>query len=500
MIRLTLTFILLAIGVLNAQDISVLQFPPYIKPGSAGPAIGELLTDTLWNTGKTPVRFYLQFNGKIAGSSPLKNDLLKNDAAHTKWLKTQSNSTDPNERRLQYVLAEARLQKAFHTRGPLIADPEHVNDIKAGFSLLQSTTGSALSIQYKQGKMYSSQVLANVTALAATDSACKAENFRMVSLPNLHLIEVMYKGKWVAVDPNSGTFALIFKNKSGGYYSTEELLKDTSLIYPNYIPVDVNGQAVYALFAGDTSRYRLLFDNREVITTPYEAIATAPVSGDFILPPGAGIVFTYKNGLSIDTSTASGKQYFKRLFSLQKRCTPATTQYCDSFLNLIATNEGVSLTEAKDAVYEGKITFYNGPRNFSPFRFEAAYGFPFAPTVQLLIPPHEKPLVVGRDIKAPLLALGPGFSLWNDKIIPSVAKETISYIDNGEMPPSAKPQALNAAINLNTVNWLGGLTICQYGNMNSLVITRRNARPKSVLKQLSAESVSTIFPAPVKNK
>ncbi len=485
---------------LQAQQQVTLQFPPYLTPGSTGPAIGELLTDTLWNTGKEPVEFYFQFTGKIAGTSPFKKQLLKDNAGHAAWLQAQSTATSADERRLQYVLAEARLQKTLHAHGPLICEPEHVNDTAAGYNVLQTTTGSLLSTKFKQGKMYCTQVLTNVTALAATDTACRAQYFRIVSLPNLHLIEVQYKNNWVAVDPNAGTFALVFKNKKGGYYSVADLLADTSLIYPDYPQLDAQGQIRYRIFAGDTSRYRRLFDKRAVITKAFEPLETLPVTGSFILPPGGALVFSYNNGISIDTSTADGKQYFTRLFNLQKRCGPQSVQYCDSFLTLIAKKEGVTLNQAKDAVYDGKIVFYNGAQNFSPFFMDGTGAFPYHPTLQLLVPAHSQPLALGRDIKAPLFVLDSAFSLWNNKAIPNLKATDIYCLESGQIKPMEIPLTITAAYNPNTINWLGGLTLLQQGNVNCLKITRRTPRLKGQKNEQFKAGVSTIQPVIVNNK
>ncbi|HLP50193.1 MAG TPA: hypothetical protein VK154_04875, partial [Chitinophagales bacterium] len=128
------------------QGGELLEFPPYLKRGVPGPAIGEVLSDTLWNKGDKPAKFYIQFKAKGAGT--LLQNIFMNDEAHLQWLKAQSKSANADERRLQYVLAEAKLQKMLHVRGPLLTDPEHVSDTTAGYAALHSITGSALAIQY----------------------------------------------------------------------------------------------------------------------------------------------------------------------------------------------------------------------------------------------------------------------------------------------------------------------------------------------------------------
>ncbi|HLP50154.1 MAG TPA: hypothetical protein VK154_04680, partial [Chitinophagales bacterium] len=361
------------------------------------------------------------------------------------------------------------------------------------------------AIQYKQGKMYCHQLLTNVTALSSKDSACQPKFFRIVSLPNHHLVEVKYYGKWVAVDPNGSSPGLTFKAPNGSYFSTADLLNDTNRVVPDYSLVNVRGDVLYRPVPGDSSRYRRLFDNREVTATSFQPKPIRNITGEVILPPGGAMVFTYTNGLSIDTSTAEGKKYVSKLMSLQAKCSPVTPAYCDSFLNLIALREGISVTEAKDAIYAGKIVFYNGAPNFAPFYYEGADNFPFHPTLQLLVPAHSEPLVLGRDLRAPFLLLDSTFSLWSNKEIPSIDQDRIKYLHNGEIRAADATQSILTTINLNAINWLGGLTIDPLGEADKLVITRKRFKSKpggavTTSSTISAGVSNFIAPRIVKNK
>lgn len=440
----------------------------YFKPGET-PKFGETLSDTIYNAGSYPAHFYAAGNHLLPNTD---QSFLHRYSNFTNWLTTGTEKLTADQRRLTYATRLATLQKNIfgsNTTG-LNAPPA---------TELQTALLNPIVAFHSFNSVDAATFFVNtLCALAAIDTACNCDNFKIAQLKHYTVAEFRMGNKWVAIDPAPDAPALLFANGKGGYYAAAELVADTALVRKgiknqNYRHVNARGETLFT-WLQRPELYPLKFIGGTYTPVAITPTALTKTDAEIILPPGAALVFSIKNdGLNIDTSTAAGRNLFNEAFAIY-------TQYnnneddklIEKIITLLANYEGITREQAMQAAAVEKVSVQGSK---SGFTFTGKYtAFPYHPVAEIVIPPHTDTIVIGRDLKAPFVLNVEGESLWqpagNERVQPQT---TVQLLNNGVLPPNTEPKHFRVYINPRMYNWLGGWSIVKMKDADKLTHSRK---------------------------
>lgn len=481
-----------------------LTFPAYFAGGEV-PLYGVFFSDTLTNEGHTNARFYFNYQSKdsFGTNRADREKIFLRDSVFVQWLAGQANSTDPDERLLQYAKALGVFYKnPRNFRNYLnIAMPANFVVPDSGHARMNALNGGNASFHNMQCDDYARRGVSALYYLYTyhiDTVACFPSRYRQVQLPGHSVFEIWYRGAWAFVDIDPSTPGFMFSDGQGGYYGMQDLMNNPALVkadwvfmnddnspYEEIVPESTQAEDYQSYFTG-TATYNQTMD--QVMLTRPRGDA---VSGEVVLPPKASMVFSYNNNaLAVDVSKPENRDIINvatRYFDDYKESNDPV--FLDSAYQLLGSHfsyQGVYADMIPDIAGRNAFGFYS--KNWRP-TFEQ--GEIKGTTLSYYIASGSDTLVIGRDLRGPFTVVGVktdkpiviGRQLVTDTFsVPlwgqpgtggptAIAYSRVNYLTSGFIPPHTTCR-IDVAYNQGYLDWWNGYSIDTLDRADTLSLKR----------------------------
>lgn len=514
--KIMIILLLGVFGIVAHAQLPEINLPGYGITPVHYPAYDARLQDTITNMGTTSSQFYINHISKDSMGVILeeKKKIFFSDDSFVMYIYRQGHSTDPDERRLEYIRACARFYKnsQYFRNGLNIAGAWKSTNQDSATAKIETLNGSNASHRNKQCGEYATYtmwVLYKIYQRGWDTVACNPDLYRSIGLDGHSIFEPFFHGKWVFVDVDPGTPGFMFPDGLGSYWSTQDLVDSPSravanwnlknergeyyrgVTFENWDSLSKEYQEHYFRHTGP-AKYATLFSQK----LQYFLIEPTPVSGDIILPPQGMMGLTYQNDVLTMKVDSSSRIVLDSLLYLFFNWDDGLTDSLELF-NFIERRFEIP----RDSI--PNIFQSNGFLAFEKYWYPQIDKFDKTDSVDPLlvefqISSGDSGIIIGKDFKAPFsivdvvtdnpITIGDvsitgtfHFDLWGPSMSGGPDNwdyKNLNYLTSGYIPPHTTCR-IKCAYNPGWIQWWNGYSIDQLGRLDTLQLTRSTIQFKN---------------------
>jgi|GEM_PF-2415400 len=342
--------------------------------------------------------------------------------------------------------------------------------------------------------------------------------FRNFSIQGVHSVfERYWDGSWMLIDYDNGMPGFMQRNpvNPSGFASAEELFQNPTLIVDSarYFWQNPNNDELTDLAPfSNMERYRAqVFQSQNNTSYGYfgEAIPR-DVSGEWKIPPGVGISWTYPVCEKLVDSTGYSQQIVGWWLTGQ----------IDSIINSIALGLNISYSEAEALLQNGTIASYDG-EHFYPYMNNVLRSMPY---LEIKVPARQSPINLGQDLCFPFVVrkvVSDGEIILGDTVLgagvtqfylydtipphpdsgPIVTNNMVNYLDDGIIPAGTNV-TFTVYFNPHYYQWWEGMNIEVSGDDTLTIFSQYTSADGGIITGKNDEGDKDgelwIFPNPAK--